>query len=126
MASFGMKPAFRQSLNCITYNYINSSEDAQHFSDISHASEYQDALQSMEDMFELAKERKKEFNDNSSDDFEAKLVVDERTIHIPLLFSMFYDGIQLYKSKVKSFSPLLLTILNLPPTLRKTMSFGKY
>jgi len=124
MVSFGMELAFRQCLNCKTYNYINS-DDVKHIADISHASEYQNALLSMENEFKNHIARGNQFINHSADDCVEKLTIDDSTIHIPLLFSVFYDGIQLYKSKVKSFSPLLLTIVNLPPTLRKMMNFGK-
>ena len=40
-------------------------------------------------------------------------------IPVLLVISIFYDGAQLYKSKVSDFSPLLMTIINLPPTYRK-------
>lgn len=38
---------------------------------------------------------------------------------INLLFSVGFDGAQLYKSKVSNFYPLVFSILNLPPAIRK-------
>ena len=41
-----------------------------------------------------------------------------------MALGLYYDGSQLYKSKVVSFWPLLVTILNLPPKLRKMYGAG--
>jgi len=46
-------------------------------------------------------------------------------ISICLVLSFFYDGIQLYKSKVCKFSPALLTIMNLPDSFRNRLGIGK-
>jgi hypothetical protein len=40
--------------------------------------------------------------------------------------SQFYDGIQIYKSSVKSFWPFMITILNLPPTYRNRLGIGMH
>jgi hypothetical protein len=43
---------------------------------------------------------------------------------INILCSMFFDGVQVYKSKVTPFWPLFITILNLPPSFRSTPHAG--
>jgi len=45
-------------------------------------------------------------------------------IPVNLLFSMFFDGVQIYKSKASVFWPLFITILNLPPSFRSTPHAG--
>jgi hypothetical protein len=47
-------------------------------------------------------------------------------ISICLLCGMFYDGLQIYKSKVTNFWPLYITILNLPPSFRTTNHAGVF
>lgn len=58
--------------------------------------------------------------------YEAKYNIQRRVfvIAIYLVLSFFYDGIQLYKSKVSKFSPALLTIMNLPPHFRNRFGIG--
>ena len=52
--------------------------------------------------------------------------ISNKTVHVPLLFSIFYDGIQCFTTKTNiSYSPLFLTILNLPPLLRSIIGLGK-
>lgn len=50
----------------------------------------------------------------------------EKYIPINLLFAIFYDGLQIYKTSVSSFWPLFLTILNLPPSFRSTNHAGVF
>ena len=45
-------------------------------------------------------------------------------ISVNLLFSMFFDGVQIHKSKTSVFWPLFITILNLPPSFRSTPHAG--
>jgi hypothetical protein len=47
-------------------------------------------------------------------------------IKINLLISQFYDGIQIYHKKYKSFWPLMITILNLPPSIRNKIGVGSF
>lgn len=56
--------------------------------------------------------------DEMNADFQSKNLASS-VIPVLLVISIFYDGAQLYKSKVSDFSPLLMTIMNLPPTYRK-------
>jgi hypothetical protein len=44
---------------------------------------------------------------------------------VNLVFSVFYDGVQLFKSKATHFSPLVLSILNFPPNIRNVLGIGK-
>ena len=51
--------------------------------------------------------------------------ISEKTIHVPLLFSIFFDGVQLFKTRLNiPYSPLFLTILNLPPIFRSVIGLG--
>lgn len=43
-----------------------------------------------------------------------------------LLISMFYDGCQVLKSRYTNFSPLLIVILNLPPSYRTQLGIGQF
>ena len=56
--------------------------------------------------------------DEMNEDFKSRNFAPS-VIPVLLVISLFYDGAQLYKSKVSDFSPLLMTIMNLPPTYRK-------
>jgi hypothetical protein len=42
----------------------------------------------------------------------------ENYVFVPILFNKNYDGVQVYSSKHSNFHPLLLSILNLPPSYR--------
>jgi hypothetical protein len=50
----------------------------------------------------------------------------ERPIMINLLFSQFYDGMQIYKKKHVTFWPFLVSILNLPPNYRVKLGIGLF
>jgi hypothetical protein len=45
-------------------------------------------------------------------------VNNENYVFVPILFSKSYDGVQVYSSKQSNFHPLLLSIINLPPSYR--------
>jgi hypothetical protein len=45
---------------------------------------------------------------------------------VNLLLSLGYDGAQVFKHKVDHFYPLILSILNLPPSFRKVVSVGSF
>ncbi len=47
-------------------------------------------------------------------------------IMVNLLISEFYDGIQLFKSKVQNFWPLMISILNLPLSMRIKLGVGTF
>jgi hypothetical protein len=47
-------------------------------------------------------------------------------INMPFLLGLNYDGTQLRKYRVSSFWPLLFSIINLPPTLRKQFDVGLF
>jgi hypothetical protein len=47
-------------------------------------------------------------------------------VPIDLILMEYYDGAQLFKSTVKEFVPLMISILNLPPTLRKVVNLGMF
>jgi hypothetical protein len=78
---------------------------------------YKKANRQMDDQFVLLKKYKKTLND---------YVIDDNTVQVKLIFSLFYDGVQLYKTKAVSCSPLTLTLVNLPPNLRSMQGVGAY
>ncbi len=47
-------------------------------------------------------------------------------IMVNLLISEFYDGIQLFKSKIQNFWPLMISILNLPLSMRIKSGVGTF
>ena len=47
-------------------------------------------------------------------------------VPIDLILMEYYDGAQLFHSTVKEFCPLMISILNLPPTLRKIVNVGMF
>jgi hypothetical protein len=51
---------------------------------------------------------------------------DSSLIMVNLLISEFYDGIQLFKTKVQNFWPLVISILNLPLSMRIQPGIGAF
>ena len=49
-----------------------------------------------------------------------------KVVEVSLLFSIYYDGAQLFKKSTTSIWPLMLSILNLPPPLRKARGKGLF
>jgi hypothetical protein len=45
---------------------------------------------------------------------------------INICLSEFYDGIQIRKTKIQTFWPLLVTILNFPPDIRNKLGIGMF
>ena len=76
---------------------------------------------------EIAKTHLESMNSNFLD---WKQKQDERRqstcVSVPLLLSEFYDGGQLFKSKVNDFWALLTQFLNLPPTYRGKLGIGMF
>ncbi len=62
------------------------------------------------------KDMTKKFNDKNNQDL----------IMVNLLISEFYDGIQLFKTKVQNFWPLMISILNLPLSMRIKSGVGTF
>jgi hypothetical protein len=114
-----MQKGFIDSLHYNHYEYRNGDEE-KYITDMSNAQVYREAMNQLNDSFRVAVEQRKSFNNDNS-----TFVVNERTVFVPILLSIFYDGVQLFKTKTKSLSPFLLTILNLPPSFRKQMCLGK-
>ena len=50
----------------------------------------------------------------------------ECPIMVNIVIDLNYDGAQIYKSKCSYFYPLLISILNLPPTYRKELGVGMF
>ena len=74
-------------------------------SDIQHGATYQKHIFKCKERFETWKREK---HGEYRKDF----------ININLMLSLFYDGIKVYKWKHSTFMPLIISILNLPPTYR--------
>lgn len=49
-----------------------------------------------------------------------------RIVPINILLMEYYDGIQLFKKSPNIFCPLMISILNLPPALRKVVNYGMF
>jgi hypothetical protein len=82
---------------------------------------YSDVMQSphvLKHLREMASER--DVKNVSHDESSRKIVP------IDLILMEYYDGAQLFKSIVKNFCPLMISILNLPPTLRKVVNLGMF
>jgi hypothetical protein len=115
---------FVQSLDYGYYRYINRrqfSEDnisrSTFMCDVIHSDAYVEAMNEIRSQFQTMKQNK---------DRKNGVVIDESTTLVPLLFSMFYDGIQVFSSLVTDFSPLTITILNLPSNMRNKLGIGKH
>jgi hypothetical protein len=45
---------------------------------------------------------------------------------VNIMLSQFYDGCAVYRSKISSFHPLMITVLNLPPNYRFKVGVGMF
>ena len=66
----------------------------------------------------------KEMQLNFKTHMEKKTTSSQTTKSVILLFSEFYDGVQLFKSRYNDFWPLCISIMNLPPLYRGKMGVG--
>jgi len=101
------------------YKYNNGgsyNKESSFIRDTSDGKAYMIAMDQINTQFEKFKSNKTLING---------YVIDENTVQVKLLLSLFYDGVQVYKSKVVSCSPLTITILNMPPNLRTMQGVGK-
>ena len=109
-------------LNCLNdyefYKYNNGgsyNKDASFIRDTSDGKAYKIAIDQLNIGFDKYKTEKTVIND---------YIIDENTVHVKLILSLFYDGVQIYNHKATNCSPLILTILNLPPNLRPMQGVG--
>ena len=106
--------------NYVYYEYNNggsytTTRENDFIRDVSDGIAYRKANRQINEQFQLLVEDREVIND---------LIIDEHTIQIKLIFSLFYDGVQIYNNKSVSCLPLTLTILNLPPNLRSIQGVG--
>jgi hypothetical protein len=99
------KPDFIVALN---YKFIKQFDN--HYEDVQDGLHYKENYESMDAIY---------------NDFCRKNSY-QKWIKINILLSQFYDGVKLFDSKVVDFWPLLITILNLPPTLRNKTGVGTF
>jgi hypothetical protein len=101
-------------LLALNYGYSELDKSYQ-YGDLSVSSNIQKHLQTMRmtytDKLQDLQEEGQEFNN-------------ENYVFVPILLSKSYDGVQVYSSKHSNFHPLLLSIINLPPSYRNKS--GKY
>jgi hypothetical protein len=110
-----LQPGFLKLINFKSYYYING-EDEDYICDIGNSIAYKEGLEEMKMKFHEIKSKRSIVNN---------VEINDQTIHVPLLFSILYDGVQLFKTKQNiSHSPLFLTILNLPPIFRSIVGLG--
>jgi hypothetical protein len=55
-----------------------------------------------------------------------KNIINNKVKMINIMISQFYDGCAIYRNKISSFHPLLITILNLPPNYRFKLGIGMF
>jgi hypothetical protein len=58
--------------------------------------------------------------------YSQKYQTSSSCIEVSLLLITYYDGVQLFKKMVKPFWPFLISIMNLPPNLRKLYGAGLF
>lgn len=51
---------------------------------------------------------------------------DKQFTNVPILLSLFYDGVQVFSTVTSNFWPMVISILNLPPTFRSTVGAGMF
>jgi hypothetical protein len=101
------KDFFLKSINYIDLNY-----NTYYVSDVRSSSNYIFHYQQMCNNFNIKK------------DTTYKNVKD--LVMVNLLLSEFYDGMQVYKSRIQSFWPLMISILNLPLSMRNKPGVGSF
>jgi hypothetical protein len=96
---------FLDALNYGFYRYSNrkfntseSNNEWNFICDIKHSIAYSEAMQQIRSQYEQMK---------TASVISNNIVVDEETILVPLLFSVFYDGVQVFSTQVSDFSPLI-------------------
>jgi hypothetical protein len=99
---------FKNFLMAINYKCADYDEKKYFRSDVRTGSNYKKHQQEMEKVF------KNKYRNN------------EPITMINLLISEFYDGCQLFKTRVSNFWPLMITILNLPLFLRIQSGVGTF
>lgn len=104
-------PFFLQALN-----YLNLDLDETIYTDICSGTSAKEALASMKTNFITTFRNKKGIEEDS--------IIEE----VNLLLSIFYDAAQLYKHSVDAdnYEACVITILNLPPTLRPMTGIGTF
>ena len=89
---------FVKLINYKSYNYKNGDKNHTYIRDIKDSQAYREAIVDMDDVFELK---------------------------LAAAAAIFYDGVQLFKTKQNvKYHPLFLTILNLPPCFRSSIGLG--
>jgi len=103
--------SFRKLIN---YEYFNMNlyfdRNQKHW-DIKTSTVYKQNYNEMQNKFN-------DFNKNEIDKTKYKM--------INIMISQFYDGCAVYRNKISSFHPLIITILNLPPNYRYKMGVGMF
>jgi hypothetical protein len=99
------KPDFILALN---YKFVKQFDN--NYEDVQDGKHYKDNYAEMDEVYY---------------DFCKKNSLQEWT-KINILLSQFYDGVKIYDHKVVDFWPLIITILNLPPTLRNQTGVGTF
>jgi hypothetical protein len=79
------------------------------YCDVSDGAEYKKNMKQMSD---------------KHDSYKCNKQIPEEAIKINLALSLQYDGAQVFHSTVSNFWPMLVSILNLPPNIRKTLGHG--
>jgi hypothetical protein len=110
-------PTFIELINFkyVSYNNGNNQSDKPFICDIGDSIAYKEGMEEMVTSFRNHIVKKSIIDG---------VLIDESVIHVPLLLSIFYDGVQLFKTKQYPFHPLFLTILNLPPCFRNIVGIG--
>ena len=112
-----LQPCFLQLINFKSYNYINGNNQNEYICDIGDSIAYKEGMEEMKKQFNELKLKQSIVNN---------VIISDKTIHVPLLLSIFFDGVQMFSTKQNiPYSPLFLTILNLPPLVRSIIGLGK-
>lgn len=75
---------------------------------------------------QYSKELKKDMHNNHVNKMKDKKFKDYNVIEVSLLLGFSYDGAQIYHKAITNFWPMFISILNLPPELRKTLGHGTF
>jgi hypothetical protein len=92
-------------------NYTNPEEDDYYVSDVRTGINYKNHMNEMKAKY---------------DEFIASQENESEFIMVNLCISQFYDGTQIRTTKMQTFWPLFITILNLPPPMRMSLGVGLF
>ena len=84
-----LQPCFLKLINVKCYNYINGNDQNEYICDIGNSIAYKEGMEEMKKQFNELKFKQSIVNN---------VIISDNTIHVPLLLSIFFDGVQMFST----------------------------